>query len=351
MHPSFLICKYIVYTLNMAKDKKKDEKKASKKGPGGALIFLGAIALLGGVFALLVFLEVFILRKKPEFDPDTDPPLSAAACGSYSYTPVIKGGLKNKLSFSMTTSPSASWLSVDSDTGVVSSSNVPFDAQNTTVTLKVTEDSKREENTATQIFTISITRKSADATWDPDTKSAGITIEDNLVTAGWNTTDDWAYADLVPQKGCRIDFDWSGMDTERATQTNFFGIYATREQGVDSRVDTTDGSLGFEVAFDRFAQGFIRMDLRGRPERVESEVGGNAQTRIDFIKDPISIWIVDSKVVKVQLPGELVTLDPPLDLDDSTDYYIGVRKAPFTNANGGTIPTAVDLQVSYEYCD
>ena len=349
MHPSFFICKYIVYTLNMAKDKK---IKNASKSKGAVTILVVIIILAVITVPILYFFEVIFFTKKPEFDPDTNPPLSAAACGSYSYTPMIKGGLQNKLSFSMTTSPNASWLSVDADTGVVSSSNIPFDAQNTTVTLKVTEDSKREENTATQLFTISITRKSADATWDPDTKSAGITIEDNLVTAGWNTTDDWAYADIVPQKVCRIDFDWSDMDTGRSTQTNFFGIYATREQGASSRVDTINGSVGFEVAFDRFAEGFIRMDLRGRGEegRVESEQDGVAQTAIDFIKDPISIWIVDSKVVKVQLPGKLYVLDEPLELDDSTDYYIGVRKAPFDNGNQ-IVNTAVNLRVSYEYCD
>lgn len=333
----------------MAKDKK--FKNATKsKVVGTVILVIIILALI--VVPILVFFEIIFYTKKPKFDPDTNPPLSAAACGSYSYTPVIKGGIKNKLSFSMTTSPSASWLSVDSDTGVVSSSNVPFDAQNITVTLKVTEDSKREENTATQIFTISITRKSADATWDPDTKSAGITIEDNLVTAGWNETDDWAYADLVPQKGCRIDFDWSGMNTENSTQTNKFGIYATRAQNV-SNVGSQDGSAGFEVRFNKFNSPiFMSFGLSGRGEEgtVNSEENGNAQTRIDFIKDPISIWIVDSKVVKVQLPGKLVTLDPPLDLDDSTDYYIGVRKGPVDNGNQ-IINTAVNLQVSYEYCD
>ena len=246
----------------------------------------------------------------------------------------------------MTTNPSVSWLSLNSTTGEVTSSKIPFDAQNTTVTLKVTEDSKREENTATQIFTISITRKSADATWDPDTKSAGITIDENLVTAARDTADDWAYVDIVPQKGCRIDFDWSSMNTEVNAQTNRFGIYATSAQNA-SGVGSQDGSVGFEVTYKRFNTPYIELALPGRRDEeafAESERGGDAQTRIDFIKDPISIWIVDSEVVKVQLPGKLVTLEPPLELDDSTDYYIGVRKDP-------EFSTAVNLRVSYDYCD
>lgn len=327
----------------MAKDKK--IKNASKSKVAGTVFFV-IITLALIIVPILIFFEVIFITTKPTFDPDTNPSLSAAACDSYSYTPVIKGGLKSKLSFSMTTDPIVSWLSVDSTNGKVSSSKIPFDAQNTTVTLKVTEDSKREENTATLIFTISITRKSADATWDPDTKSAGITIDENLVTAARDTADDWAYADIVPQKGCRIDFDWSGMNTEENAQTNRFGIYATRAQNA-SGVGSQDGSVGFEVTFNRFSTPYIEFALPGRRDEeafVESEKGGDAQSRIDFVKDPISIWIVDSKVVKVQLPGKLFTLDPPLELDDSTDYYIGVRKDPAFN-------TAVNLRVSYDYCD
>ena len=325
----------------MAKDKKKDEKKASKKGPSGALIFLGAMALLGGVFALLVFLEVFILRKKPEFDPDTNPPLSAAACGSYSYTPVIKGGLQKKLSFSMTTSPSASWLSVDSTTGEVKSSNIPFDAQNITVTLKVTEDSKREENTATQIFTISITRKSADATWDPDTKSAGITIDDNLITKPRNTSPGWVYADLVPQKGCYIDFDLKGIDFSLPHAPFFFGIYPSKD-ATGNEVGFNGGSQGFDVRFEVFANNTANI-------RVSSSKSVSSQANVEsseaLVENPFRMLIVDSKIISFQLPSERFVYDPPIELDSNQDFYIGVRRSNSTQ-NG-----EIRVRVRYEYCD
>ena len=306
---------------------------ASKTSNIAIGIIVGVVVIVGIILLIGFLLEWWFVRK-PSFT-NSNLSRTATVCSEFSYSPEIKGG-KN-LVYSMTASPSAPWLSINSSTGVITSAHVPLDMEETKVTVTATEDTNLAR-TATQ--TLTITRggvTTTDATWDPATKSSNITITDNLVSKPRDTQSAWVYADIIPQNECIIHFDLSGMDLNLTQGRFFFGIY-------DSKAATTDGAWvnnlpGFDLRFERFGNGEAFVGVADGEFRSEA----TSESRDAFQAKPFSMLIVDSKVVSVRGPDETIELDPPVVLDSNTNYYIGVRRPSTTN-------TQISVRVSYEYC-